>query len=730
MFIPGGKRGQIARLILWAILSFQARAAIIFDKPPQLTRPDPSQAEVLRENGLFFSILTGICLSLSISEPAFGFRVEHVNLNLITRDRKDPQGRQQVVVRVGGVVRSNYNVEMDLLSPDGTPVGRFFYGSRSGDLIAFGPDGKEVIRGAIDGWGYFALRDLRLDSKSQPIASGYFNYCMFCPGFEYLFQDAGKSTVASGFMYFWPEGGFPNGFDRMRTYWKNDKGFLQPDVPTVLEAEFDLRKESTGAVNGNLFDRRASAASFFAMAENPVPASTLWLPRAGKKTALTIINNSAAASKVTLAAYRFDGQMLEGDGIRNPAVYSFEPQSAWSAALADFIQGTPAASSPGTASGWPGDSPVWVEFQSGQAGMQVMATDRAESDFETGPALSPQQAGAVQYLYRLGARPDSSPTYTLLNPGTQAVLARLSLLDEAGTVLGQIPDFYVPARGFRLFDRGWLSIEMPKADLLRTAALKAESFSEKIPLILWGREQTPPGGLAAFVGDNPTLAEEKLWFPFFTVGSQGGVSWSSRVELQETTGRETRYRWKSFTLEGVPVQEQEGRIAAFGSVDLGLELPAVADTDPVFRGYLLVEATDGRLGGNLLCTSVSGNAAGRSRFKPPAPAAKSFQILWPGYPSGENSTFRYLGVAILNRQEHEVSVTLELASGGRPPVRRQLVLPAGKSDVRLLDQLFPEADSMPSAFQLSITSGEPVFVAALQGEGSSSVSWFPVFAAP
>src|SRR5512137_2582697 len=107
------------------ILIAMAAGAVAFCAPARaVEKPAPPRVEyhaqvefdqILRENALFFDMLVSFSFTAGVAEPAWGCDVKNINLNLITRADRDPQGHQSVRVRVAGVVRSNNNVELNLL---------------------------------------------------------------------------------------------------------------------------------------------------------------------------------------------------------------------------------------------------------------------------------------------------------------------------------------------------------------------------------------------------------------------------------------------------------------------------------------------------------------------------------------------------------------------------------------------------------------------------------------
>lgn len=250
---------------------------------------------VLRENAHFFGILVNFSLTAAISDPAWGVSVKDINLNFLSREVRDPQGRQIVRARVAGVVRKNNNVELNILDEKGVPVGRGFLGYDSGQLAFYTPEGKPIIDGYFDSRGAYWLYDLRLPPGQQDLATGYLELCWGCAWLGYEWYDGADYQVGGGRVY--PDW-YSGSRDRLRVYWAFLQGRLDDARPAFGEAEYDLGTEARGAVNSVLFDSARTAASYFAnpYSQVPEPPGRAYVPRFTSDTGLAITNPTAARS--------------------------------------------------------------------------------------------------------------------------------------------------------------------------------------------------------------------------------------------------------------------------------------------------------------------------------------------------------------------------------------------------------------------------------------------------
>ncbi len=140
--------GVLIGLAAGTIVFCQSTNAAQRTGPPRLEYHAQAEFDqILRENSLFFNMLVSFSFTAGVAEPAWGCDVDNININLITRSVRDPQGRQIVRVRVAGVVRSNNNVELNVLDENGNLVGQGFYGYDSGQLTFYDWNGRTIIRG-------------------------------------------------------------------------------------------------------------------------------------------------------------------------------------------------------------------------------------------------------------------------------------------------------------------------------------------------------------------------------------------------------------------------------------------------------------------------------------------------------------------------------------------------------------------------------------------------------
>jgi hypothetical protein len=246
--------------------------------------------------------------------------VKDINLNLLSREERDPSGRQWVRARVAGSVRNNNNVELKILDPDGVLVGMGFLGYRSGQLTFYDRIGRAVVEGYLWGDGNYFLVDLRVSERGSQFARGFVDSCYFCGSTPYGWFDRNDHVVGGGYIYSSANGVNPT---RVRTYWSFETGEWHDGSPAYGEAEYDLKREATGSINSVLFDTERTAGSFFDHPLNLVPrsAGSAFFPRLTNLTGLAVTSGAKSDSGVTFSARRSDGSLVQGVGVHNPATY-------------------------------------------------------------------------------------------------------------------------------------------------------------------------------------------------------------------------------------------------------------------------------------------------------------------------------------------------------------------------------------------------------------------------
>lgn len=688
------------------------------------TAVDVQVDSILQENALYYSILTGIGITLSISDPIFGFDVDDINMNLITRSLRDKSGKQQVVFRLGGVVRSNNNVEMNLLDSKGLRLGRFFYGYRSGDLIFYDVDEQVIISGFIDSGGRFSLSDRRLPADRQLLASGRFIWCPGCPGFDFVWYDGRGLLVARGFIFFWPESSFPKGIDRIRTRWAIDAGNLDASTRTLVDAEYDLRKEATGSLNSNLFDRRPAAESFFLHPYDlltPLPGLA-WLPRVVDDTTLSISNDSDKEARITITARHYDGTLLRGDGITNPITYLFGPGLQTTALPSDYLRGfsdhdrRPLLPQ--------GTLPVWMEITGDQIGLRVLYFDKNQIDLEG--AAATRVASRQFILDSLRFVPGTQQDITMLNLSHNPASVQLQAYDSAGALLARADRFFVPARGFRSFILGDFPELFPGLDFSGVVALRAETKSGGTGLTTSVLQRGPGGSLEMVQDRRDTEGSEVLWSPFFVTGGTASGRWTSRVSLTEAAGQETSIRIEAYTPEGRALSAQERDLRPRGSLALEASELLGGQPESLVRGYLRISSSGKLLGSiSFRYESLEGTAA--SALPLPANPALSHAFYQVVQGSTEQSKY-YTGLVLLNPSDNTAQVTVTAVDGeGHETARTTFVVPPQSSRFSLLDELFGGGFKQTGG-SLRVVSSTPVFSYVLFGNSSGTVlSAIPAF---
>lgn len=734
---PGNNRSRYTGLfcLLLILVSIPAQGAS--STPFSFTPPSPIEtvsfsSTVLQENALFFSILVGFSLTASVCEDLFGYEVDNINLNLLTRERRDSLGKQLVSIRIGGKVRSNRNVELDLLDAKGTPVGRFFFGNRSGDLIAFDLYDREILRGKLYSDGTFYLDDLRLEEGHRRLASGKFRWIQDYPLFEYEWIDREEQVLASGLMYFWGEGSWNQSVNRIRTYWYNDEGMLSEELSTGLEAEYDLRAEVTGAINSNIFDRRTDAASFFEDPNSliPGPPTMQYLPAVEEESLLTLWNHATQDHiRLTMTAYAFDGSLLQGPGIRNPISYEVPAQSAWTAPLRSWLRAALSA---------PADTlspvmqenglPVWLEIQADHPDLHVSLSHRREKDLEWLPAFSSDSGKKIQCLSLPAIGQDDTIEILLLNPSSQATYANLTLSGKDGATVGSADRFYIPKQGFRLFPLVGFPELFADIDPTKATILEVEATEEESPLIAMAICRRSTGEYFYTLGFDATQTSDTPVAPFLVFGWDGRNLWDSHLSVPELSGKATTFSLGVYSLDGKLRKSDEQTVPAWGSLELDIRRWAQAgDSGDMFAGFLRLQSPDDVLFGNMtLSTQVEGTGGATGMALPSTPHRR-YQLLLPSLLSGDGED-NYLGLTFFDPQERESVVQIEVHTADGKTYTRNLRLPGNAAQVRLLSELFPEEDISFTPALVRVTAGEPIYFQAMWGQGRAGLAWLPVVA--
>jgi len=314
----------------------QAAALNPYRNPTGLENPEALD-HVLRENALFFNILVSFCITAANADPAWDVDVRDINLNLISREARDPLGRQMVRARIAGTVRNNNNVELRILDPEGALVGMGFLGYRSGQLAFYDRIGRAIIDGYVYGSGDYSLRDLRLPEDERHLASGYVYTCIFCRSFAYRWYERNNVNIGGGSMFFSANGINPT---RVRMYWSFETGELDDLHPAYGEADYDLKREITGSINSVLFDTERTAGSFFSHPLNLLPRfpGGASFPRLTNYSGIAVTNRSPGTARATFAVRRADGLLIEENGLENPITYLLDGGEQFTAYAHEIFQ--------------------------------------------------------------------------------------------------------------------------------------------------------------------------------------------------------------------------------------------------------------------------------------------------------------------------------------------------------------------------------------------------------
>lgn len=717
-------------MLCWALSVKSAVPSSFFVGSPTIISPTSLAPTTLQENALFFSSLVGISLTTSFSEPLFGLKVENINLNLVTRERRDPQGKQLVVVRVAGTVRSNHNVELDLLNSSGDRVGRFFLGYRTGDLIVFNEKDEQIIRGQLNSDGTFQLDDLRSEGINRRIASGIFQWCALCPGFEYEWYDGADGLIASGFMYFWPESSFFQGINGIRTHWQNEKGDLSSEERTQLEAEFDLRKEVTGAINSNVFDKRQDAQSFL-LAPPKMTASgpfSLWLPDIDEKALLTIYNghpNQNAQMKLT--AYLYNGDLIQKEGVRNPIYLQMTPQSSWSAPLRSWLRGLFNGDPAMTERVLAADGrPCWVEIQSNDDHVSALLKEEAERGSIYRAGFSTEDLARQFFLPLPEVSWRKSAEITILNTSLEAGSIHLTVRDQEGMQLGQVKELWVPAHGFRTQALETANPLFSDTDLTKAAILEVNTLSASSAMIAMFSGKQAPNSYFTLSGDPSGDMESSVWAPYFVSGRDSNSQWGSRLICMEKSGRSATFLVEVFTLEGDLLKAQEYSLLPKACLEMEMSRLLDLQEEGWVNGFLRITGLNGGqpIGGVFTSSQALGGSATTWAGLHPLPS-RFFQTLIP-IPMTTGSDGQYIGVAFLNPGFKEIPVEIEITMTDNRQLHRQLTLLPNRSHIKLLEELFPADEAIHGPFRLSINAAEPIFAQVLWSQGPSLLCWLPL----
>ncbi len=652
-------------LILGVILTVYpatAPAAVLkSERPPRIEHHAEDEFnQALRENALFFSILVSFSFTAAFAEPAWDVGVKNINLNLVTRAVRDPQGRQLVRVRVAGNVRSNNNVELDLLDEKGSLVGKGFFGYYSGQLAFYDRESRAIIEGYIDVAGNYELFDLRLPEGKRDLASGYVDPCFYCGSMPYAWYDGTGVQVGGGRII--PDY-YASNAGNLRVYWSFERGYLSANRPAYGEADYTLRGETTGAINSVLFDTARTAGSFFANPYSlvPEPAGRSCLPRITNNTGVAVTNPSERQIQVTYVARHYNGALVAGEGIENPVTYSFDPGVQYAAFPAEiFRQENDLRPIFG------GGEVGWIEVFSYEGDVQALFL---EGDIE-GRALDGNigaEDGDDSLVFpdlKLG--PGESTEINLLNLSFDDVMVRLELLDRSGLGLREEAEFFISGYGIRTFHLGsgsdFLSIPDPgKAASLRVTcnndnSIKSTSCSRLIGIALYrDRFQSTATSYAV----TPQSAGTVLLGTHFAAGPSGAGSWQTSVYVAKLDGGTAPVYLDIYDRSGKLIRTLQETVARSGRAEFRINGTDPPWHDTLTTGYVRLRSDGGRIGGSVAIRWSDNKRSTYSSY--PLVGYIYSMFRFNQVAQGSTGPIEYwTGLALLNDLDRQVGLTIEV----------------------------------------------------------------------
>jgi hypothetical protein len=682
---------------------------------PRLEKHNPVEFnQILRENALFFQILVSFSYTAAVADDSWGVNVRDINLNLITREVRTPQGHQIVRARVAGTVRGNHNVELDLLNEAGVLVGKGFFGYESGQLSFYDRNSKEIISGYMDSNGNYILDDLRLPPGRQDLANGFVDSCIFCSYLEYGWYDGLNFQVGGGRMH--PFNRRSDDSD-IRVYWSFEQGLLNETQSATGEAEYRLSRESTGAINSVLFDTARTAESFFANPYGLVsePVAQALLPRVTNSTGIAVTNGSPNENVITYVARYYNGAVVYGDGIENPVSYRFAPGRQFAAYPSEIFRTDENDSRPVFGDGEVG----WVEIFSDEGDLQAMYLDGNSARTALDGNVA-GESGADPILFtslRLGA--GESTEIELLNLSYDDVIVRLELLDASGGVLRSEPEFFLSGYGIRSFFLGQGSDFLRPGDPNAAAALRVSCSNSGLEFSDCGRLL----GLATYFGRDSVASSYAasadtagpiLVGTHFVTGRSGEGSWKTAVNVARLDGA-GRVLLDVYNAAGNLVATLSRDIPPRGQGTFILDESTFASAAQ-FQGYMRCRAESGAIAGEVAITYSSRAGSMSSSYPLANYLSKVFQFNQVAE-GASGSTSYWTGVAVMNDLARPVDATLQVfRSDGTLDRTATLRLEPFQQGSTLLRQLFNDPSYNRVGGYIRLTATEPVSAIVLYGD--------------
>jgi hypothetical protein len=708
-------RQRVAVGLCFCLLLYSFCAAASRERRPVRTLRNPAPFDqILRENALFFNMLVSFSYTTALADRYWDLDLKDINVNLLTREVRDDRGHQFVRVRVGGAVRANHNVELNVLDDTGSLVGKGFLGFDSGQLAFYDRNDKPVVTGYVDSRGYFELFDRRLPAGKQDLGYGGVDSCVYCSSMQYDWYDALGNEVGGGWMYPRYYGSDSN---HVRMYWSFEYGNLDSTRPATGEAEYDLSRETTGAINSVLFDTSRTAASFFANPYSllPEPAGKALLPRFTDQTGVAVTNTAGKEIVVTYIARRPDGGLVSGDGILNPSNYTFGIGQQFSAYPAEIFRDAAdrrAVLGKGSVG--------WMEIFSDEGPLQAVFMEGNEA----GTALDGNigATGGSDPILFTGLRmgPSESTEIELLNLVFDDVMVRLELLDKRGAVLRDVGEFYIAGYGMRNFYLGggsdFLRVTDPSAvGALRVSCNNSNSIRSTNCSSLTGLATYTD----AFGSTATALAATVESAGTVLVGAHfaDGGGWTTAVDVSKMDGNAAPVYLDLYDQAGVLMGIMQETVPAGGTVRF---VPVgTGPGESPKTGYVRVRSDSGRVAGLVTITRQGTGGSVLSSYPLANYLSKTLQFNQVA--EGVAGQIEYwTGLAIMNDFDRRVTVHVEvLGPDGVLDRTADVVLSPYEQRAILVRQLVGDPEYRRLDGYMRLTASDPVTAIVMYGDTAS-----------
>jgi hypothetical protein len=678
--------------------------------------------QILRENALFFDMLVSFSFTAGFADPAWGCNVKDININLLTRAVRDPQGHQIVRVRVAGAVRSNNNVELDILDENGNLVGQGFYGYDSGQLDFYDRNGRVIITGYIDSAGNFFLYDQRLPEGKRDLAQGFVDPCFYCGALEYGWYDGIGAQVGGGLMF---PSFFADQANLVHMDWSFELGSLSPGQPAYGEAEYQLAREATGAINSVLFDTPRTAQSYF---ENPYalvpkPTGQAMMPRVSNYTGIAVTNPSAGEIEITYVARHYNGALVAEEGVENPVTYRFEPGHQLAAFPGEIFRGfSESDRRPIFDTGEVG----WVEVFSYDGDVQAvfLEGDAQAAALDGNVGGRGGESAVVFPDLRLGA--GESTGIELLNLSFDDVMVRLQLLDRSGSVLREEPEEFIAGYGIRSLMLGPGSGLLGGIDPARVASLRVSCNNDNsikssscAGLLGLATCTDPFRSLATYYAVTNSSAGGVLVGPQFAAGPAGSGSWSTSVQITRLDGGSAPVYLDVFDGKGNLLRTLQEDVASLGQAAFVIGGSDPAWRDSLVTGYVRVRSDSGNIGGDVSVRWSDGRGSMYSSYPLSNFLYSDFRFNQVAQGWSDRIEY-YTGVAMMNDLDRSVEALVEVFTPDGVLDRSATVLLEGYQQYNaLLSQLFGDPAYTRLDGYMRIRATEPISAIVLYGDSTN-----------